>query len=394
MELVLAAPHLDGPGGVQTYLLTVAPQLERLGHEVTLYAPRQGLTAELARERGLRVADTEHELPGACDGVLAQDGASALALADRYPDAVRGIVVHGAEFDLHLPPGLPGTVAFAVALNDAAARRVRALAQPSPLTRLRQPIDAARFSAVGAVRERPRRALLLGNYLQGRIRATAVEACERAGLEWRQVGIHGELLLDPVAAISDADVVIGQGRSTLEAMACGRAALVWGPGAGDGWVTPDSYAALEADGFRGRATAALSDATALGGLLAGYEPGMGAANRRLAVLHHSPYEHAVGLVDALRGAVPTPVEPGTPLRELARLVRTQYDAQARVEALARDLRLAHEQGAQRDRELDAVRAQAAELERRLAEILATRRWRLSGLAARPLEALRRARSRG
>jgi hypothetical protein len=42
VEIVLAALALDGPGGMPTYLLTVAPQLERLGHEVTLYSEKTG----------------------------------------------------------------------------------------------------------------------------------------------------------------------------------------------------------------------------------------------------------------------------------------------------------------------------------------------------------------
>ena len=41
--------------------------------------------------------------------------------------------------------------------------------------------------------------------------------------------------------MADADIVVGYGRSVLEAMAMGRAAYVWDHAGGDGWVTPETY---------------------------------------------------------------------------------------------------------------------------------------------------------
>ena len=70
MDIVLAAIAFDHSGGMQTYMLTVAPHLERLGHELTIYSPQMGPVADFARERGVRVIAHEHELPEACDAVL------------------------------------------------------------------------------------------------------------------------------------------------------------------------------------------------------------------------------------------------------------------------------------------------------------------------------------
>ena len=41
MKLMLATNHL-GLGGSESYLLTVAEQLDRLGHEVVIYTPEPG----------------------------------------------------------------------------------------------------------------------------------------------------------------------------------------------------------------------------------------------------------------------------------------------------------------------------------------------------------------
>ena len=52
MRLLLANNHL-GLGGSESYLLTVAEQFDRLGHEVAIYAAERGLGTEVALERGL-----------------------------------------------------------------------------------------------------------------------------------------------------------------------------------------------------------------------------------------------------------------------------------------------------------------------------------------------------
>ena len=395
MEILLPVLDLGGPGGMQTYVMIVAAHLERLGHGVTLFSPRLGPVAEQARARGLRVCGSEDELPDACDAVLSSDGASALEMASRYPEAVRGLIVHGADYDLHLPPGILGVVSFAVAMNDVVSKRVRTTVTRPDVARLTQPIDIAHFYPGYAPRERPRRILLLGNYLQGSARQALVSACERSGASWRQVGLPGEVKLDPFAAILEADVVVGQGRAALEGMACGRAVWIYGPSGGDGWVTEDNYPELEQDGFRGRAGVVPVSAERFEQDLAEYRLEMGDMNRRLVVRHHSPYVHAVALSELLEGHRPSAPPGNTPLREMARLVRSQHDAQARLAPVLAELADAHGRLAAAEARIAGAEASraAAEAERRRSEaelgaLLATRRWRASSRVAAPLDRLR------
>src|SRR4051812_39421499 len=86
MEIVLATNGLIGIGGSETYLLTVAEHLQRLGHEVTVHATEGGAMSEFMSSRGLTVAIGEGELPERCDALLVQDSAMAYALADRWPE--------------------------------------------------------------------------------------------------------------------------------------------------------------------------------------------------------------------------------------------------------------------------------------------------------------------
>jgi GT2 family glycosyltransferase len=220
-------------------------------------------------------------------------------------------------------------------------------------------------------------------------------------------------------------VVVGYGRCIVEAMACGRAAYVWDHMGGDGWVTPASYPALEADGFGGRATGLDVDAARLRADLAAYDPEMGVVNRDIAVRAHGPRQHAQALVEILREAG-APAGEHPPLAELARLARVAWDLErramglsrrvegevaarreevaahrARTEALAVELREARAAAAVAEAEAAVARARAAAAERELtaaraddAALKATRRYRMAAALARPLDRAREVARRG
>jgi hypothetical protein len=138
------------------------------------------------------------------------------------------------------------------------------------------------------------------------------------------VGIHGGATPEPQGAIAGADIVVGKSRAILDAMACGRAAYVLDVFGGDGWVTEERYAAMEADNFAGQATDWSLDRERLVADLAHYRQDMGQVNRDLVLAHHDVRSHANELVALFRRLRPRPEPLTGPLPELARLVRLQW----------------------------------------------------------------------
>jgi hypothetical protein len=196
------------------------------------------------------------------------------------------------------------------------------------------------------------------------------------------VGLTGRPSVAPESEIAASDITVGYGRGALEGMASGRAVYVFGEWGGDGWVTPDSYPALEANGFAGSATETAVDVERLRADLAAYSPDMGQVNRQLAWSHHHAMDHASELAALFRRLAPTGPRPQLPMREMARLVRLQWQTEGRANTLAAE-NLALRGALEREREAgDAARRDVAALQ-------ATRRYRLASLLARPLELLRR-----
>ena len=400
MRFVLANRELKGAGGTEVHLVTLGEQLQRLGHDVHLYATELGDFAEHARRRGLAVRGSLLELPEDADVVFSQDGIVAYELARRYPGALALFRLCSDVFDFELPPQLPGAVDLIVVLSDRYERLARAGAGDVPVLRLRVPIDVDRLAPLSTIRERPRTAIVLGNY-DDRVEMVR-QAWGPSGVEVRTI-VGGAQAFDVAAALAVADIVVAKSRAALDAMACGRAVYVFDFFGGDGWVTPESYGAMEADNFAGQATSRVVDAAALAGDLAGYRREMGTVNRDLVLQHHGARDHAIALLAAIAGRAP-----GTRLRgpeeELARLISVQCS----LEMTVRELRSSHRQlraiaetierraardaeavgRAERERDEAAARAiaaearlgeaerRAAELERRLGTIGETRAWKL------------------
>lgn len=417
VRIVISFLRMVGFGGTETYVLTVAGELERLGHDVVIYAPETGPYAEFGRAHGARIVNRISELPAECDAVFAQDASTAYTMARHYPDAARVFVAHSASLLLQSPPQVEDVCRAVVVMNDRLQRHVDALAFRPEVIRLRQPIDLQRFwfSALNLEQRRPPRALALGNCTQGTRARMIKRACEIAGLELRRVGATTAPTSNPERAIAEAEIVITIGRGALEAMASGRATYVFGNAGGDGWVTAETYPALERDGFSGRALGEAIGLERLADDLTHWSEEMGEVGRDLVCSHHDVEQHAVALIDIARGLEKRPSRPPEVVDELARLVRLEWDRSMRVREAVAETADARAQAAAARAELTAARERVAELEHALAQACelpgelaqarselarvlseltrfqATRRYRLASLIARPLDELRAAR---
>jgi Glycosyltransferase Family 4 len=429
MKIVLATYRFDVPGGSETYALTLAEHLARLGHAVTIYTRKTGPMAELASERAVRVIARAEELPEDADAVISGlDGGLALELAGRFPTAARVFVVHSSE-DIHLPPAVPGVVAATVALNDLHLARASACAHAGEVVRLRQPIDLRRFSPRAEPNEWPRRVLLLGNYHSGASeRASQLrEAWADAELQWKEVGGE-ERILDVTGEIAASDIVVGFGRSILEAMACGRPAYVHDQAGSEGWVTPETYAQLEAGGFAIAGLRPPPDRRRLRADLDSYRPEWGQDGRDLVRTHHDARDHAAAIVALIERVGPgRPCGERSMLRALEQLAESQLRGEMTAEALRHEaqrlsalyhdsqVQIAREHASwhaereawesERERwqaerqawlqEREGMRSEQAVLanaavqaEQRVAGFRRTRRYRISQVLAWPLEKVR------
>jgi len=410
MRIVIATQSLAGLGGSESYAITVADQLQRLGHCVWLFALDLGQSSEAAKALGLPVTDSSNALPDEVDALIVQDGTVACEMAARYPLTPQLFVAHSDIFDLQLPPQVEGLLAAVVTLYERVDKRIRAMALELPVIQLHQPIDVERFKPLSPIRGLPRVALALSYYINDTRLDLLSEACAKAGIELRTNSIRGDKpTTTPELVYNEADIVFGKARVVLEAMACGRAVYVFDHNGSDGWVTPENAARLAADNFGGQDEFRPLDAAAIAAELTSYDRLMGTNNRDFVVANHAASAHAAELVGVLRSLAPRRQTIDAPLNELARMVRNYHRADSaafalraerhhlttRIGELEQDRNQLEDQRAGLAAELEqasdlavAISERAEAAERRENELLQTRRWQLIQAALRPLDKLR------
>lgn len=285
MRFVISLRALAVPGGLPTFVLTLAEHLEALGHEVVLFAHCLGLVSDYAQQRGLMTIDKEDKLPAATDATIACDKVTSIEMARRFPKARRMLLMHNYD-NVWWPPAEPGIVQATLAPNDRLATLARGCAGAGKIVRIRQPIDLYRFMFRGIAAGKPRRILLLGN--SGNLAKgyrTLQAAWSRPDLEWHHVG-WPRPVLDVASEIAKADIVVGYGRSILEAMACGRPAYVYDHAGSDGWVCRETYELMESNGFSGMGVRPEPSFEQLQEDFLRYDPGLGGIGHGLARSHH------------------------------------------------------------------------------------------------------------
>lgn len=339
MRIVIAQRDLAQLGGSQTFVLTIAEHLARLGHNVTVYALELGLAAELGRARAIEIVGAAGLPDGAVEATISLDSAMAIDMARRYPSAVRLYAMHHSD-EVWRPPAAPGIVAATVAPNERLMTVARGCAGAGEVVRIKQPIDLSRFTPRGCwPRETPRRILLIGNYFQTPAqRVDQLRAAWSApGLKWRQIG-HPHPSTAVAEAMAEADIVVGYGRSILEAMACGRPAYVHEHSGSDGWVTAESYARMEGDGFSGMAVRAPPSLDQLRKDFALYAPALGHVGRDFSRGHDARLVAAelVALINRL--GKPENQHDPIALKALSALAESRYRADLDISALRYEVR--------------------------------------------------------
>ena len=331
MHFLLANSAFHHVGGSETYLLTAAENLLRLGHEVRIFAHTAGDMAQIATRHGISVVDQLADLGEPADVAITQDGAIAYEVASVWPQVPQLFVCHSSLFDYQQPPLVPEVATAVIALNDRVRRRLESLNTDLRIVRLTQPIDTQRFQPESAPASTPRRALILSNYLAAEARQVLVETWEAAGLEVVQTGTPTVTTMVPETSIADADIVVAKGRSALEAMSCGKPTYVFDMLGNDGWITPQSYAEIEADGITGSSGEPGIDVRRLRADLANYDPQIGRLGRELVLRNHDARQHAHSLVELAR-EVAAPNRPAQPSleSELGRQVRLRWLAEAEL----------------------------------------------------------------
>lgn len=215
----------DKWGGSELFLMEVAAELARRGHEVAVYAGAVGRIGRDFQERtGIPVMEDPRLCPWTPDIIHGQNRIHALKGLMAFPSIPAILYLHGFLPVLEKPFLHPRIHRYVAISQGIAKRWIEGLGIPGEKFEvIPNHIDLGRFQRVRTPLEHPRRALLYSNgrFTEGQI-SEIRKACEARGLTLEMAGsCVGRQITEPEQILPDYDLVFAMGRSALEAIASG-----------------------------------------------------------------------------------------------------------------------------------------------------------------------------
>lgn len=280
LKILVSAYGLD-LSGVPVYTLVLYKELEKRGHKVSVYCPKDA-SGPLSECMNIHTHFKNLEKP---DVILAQANKLAIYMRGSYPDVPMVFINHGVLPDLEQPPRIP--IDWYIAINEQSVDLLkRQYADPEKISIVRDFVDTNRFRPIELLQDKPR-VLFISNYKKWKTYDIIENACRNLQLEFRAVGSPYGRSRDVAQDINRSDLVISWGRGIIEAMSCGRAVISFNQLLGDGFLTPEVYMESRTRNFGGYECRHAFDVEGLMAEIKKYSKDSGRINRDLALKYHN-----------------------------------------------------------------------------------------------------------
>ncbi len=226
MRVLATNCSLRGRSGTEIVTIDLALGLSGRGHEIAVFTPLIGRSADVLRNRGIVVTDRPEDLPWKPDIIHGHHNHVLAAALACFPEAPALFVSHSSNYWFDGPPLLPCVRRF-FAVDEACRTRLIAEVgcEKEEIGLLPNAVDLELFSPRPPLPAKPQRALLLTKNTAhvAAVRAAALQA----GLEMDEIGSpFGREVEDLHARLGQYDLVFATARMALEALAVGCAVVV------------------------------------------------------------------------------------------------------------------------------------------------------------------------
>lgn len=260
MKILLTNQSLQYVGGTEKWTYTMAKCLADRGHEIDVLTLMEGMTSERMVSFA-RIADKP--LRPEYDLILANHGTA--FYRTRETDGFKVFTSHGPTHRLEMPIG--GADVYVGVSKEVVSRRLSE-SFPKDMLVITNGVDLTDFRPPSPrpIRDVPHVLVACKSAEAGNLACAAAEA---SGCTVEPVHYLSEPVWDMAARMRGADMVVGAGRTAIEALACGANVLCYdmrskphGPRT-DGWITAVNVNHLAQVNFSTRAYGNVCDYAAL-----------------------------------------------------------------------------------------------------------------------------------
>ncbi len=256
MKILLGNNTFDMLAGSETWMMTLADELLRLGHELTAYSPKLGFVSSKLEIAGVKcIREITDEKP---DLVICAHYEITNYIHSKLPNVPIIAVVHGIlhkESDTILPEhpvSFKENIKYIAVSEEVQSKLKNDYNIESVI--VRNFFDLEKFKKTEDLAEKPNSFLINSNYWGSNdvISKTIKEVADHYKAETVMIGVETVPVYGVSDIIKDSDIVVGMGRSVMEGACMGKLAIVHGRWGTGGVITPESYQTLKLSNFSGR----------------------------------------------------------------------------------------------------------------------------------------------
>lgn len=305
MKILVATHHYSNYEGSETYVFTLVRELKNKGHEVFVYSPILGKIAEKTRRLGVKVADDLSYFKGEkFDIIHAQHNIIVIKTRAMFPAVPIVMNIHGVLSELEEPPFFDCRVVRYVAVSEEVRENlIRLGIDKKKIEIVRNFVNTQRFVSKKPINEKLKNILVISNRITDSKRQVIVEAINNLGVDIKFIGLKDKPVWEVEEYINEADLVISLGRGALEAMACGRAVLIYDYLGSDGLLNENNYQEIRKNNFSGRRYRFVYNSIDLINELNKYSSSDSEKNRAIILKSHNSSINVDALIEIYRKAV-------------------------------------------------------------------------------------------
>jgi len=275
MKILLFNNTLSLLAGSETYTLTLATELKRLGHEVTAYSPHLGLIAAKLEGIGVKCVDSlsTHESGqiepfnpilvediGNFDVAIGAHYDRTKEVRQKFPNlpiiAICHGILHSNPETGEIYPEHPVTdmiVEQYVAVSEEVQGLLKSVYNIESVV-IRNFFDLNRFKKQGKLPKKPSTILVSSNYwgVESDINKIIKEVANYYKAKFVGIGANFATTYETDEIIKEADIVFGMGRSVMEGVCAGKIGVVHGRWGTGGVINGASHKVLKLTNFSGR----------------------------------------------------------------------------------------------------------------------------------------------
>lgn len=255
-NILLTNHHLLDLTGSEIYTFTLAEQLSKNGHSVTIYSKYVDKTKLLFDNIGLRIVENLDEIKNIrFDIAHVHHNINAMEVRNTFPNLPIVFLAHGVLPFLEQAPSVDLNISKFLAVSEEIKDNLTLSGIPDrDISILGNMVDEIKFLSNKSINAVPQNALVISGRIDELKESVIRMACEALNIRVKFVGGRfGELKQKEIKElIEEADIVFSLGRGAIEAMFMGRIAIIFDYLGGDGIITEHNFHEIKKCNFSGR----------------------------------------------------------------------------------------------------------------------------------------------